>query len=324
MKNKFIVVSILLTIVVIIESAFLFKPKEKIELIDLYAKGRTSNTIDLTLKYINSDRFKDSSVSYPYMDRSREKYNGLTEDQKKLYDEILENVKNFKEFSYLAKDYSYEFLDSALYVSGILLEDNPELRLYFKMDEITSNDQTIGLKATYFMPYDPDGNNASINKVKEEIAIFEKETDLIVQNMPSDLSTYDKYRYLATYISLKTSYDHGGIGGAQVANAYGGIEGGLSICEGYALAFEYLCKKANLWCQVVTGVVRNEAHAWNLVKLESGTYHVDVTWSDGDHTPISSNWYRYFMLFQEQILDDHEIDNNVVATGTRDFIMERG
>ena len=135
MKNKFIAVSILLTIVVIIESAFLFKPKEKIKLIDLYAKGRTSNTIDLTLKYINNDRFRDSSVSYPYIDRSREKYNGLTEDRKKLYDEILENVKNFKEFFYLAKDYSYEFLDGVLYVSGILLEDNPELRLYFKMDE---------------------------------------------------------------------------------------------------------------------------------------------------------------------------------------------
>lgn len=109
MKNKFVVVSILLTVVVIIESIFLFKPKEKIELIDLYAKERTSNTIALTLKYINSDRFKDSSVSYPYIDRSREKYNGLTEDQKKLYDEILENVKNFKEFSYLAKNLAMNF-----------------------------------------------------------------------------------------------------------------------------------------------------------------------------------------------------------------------
>ena len=50
MKNKFAVVSILLTIVVIIESIFLFRPKEKIELIIALKPTIEGET---TLQYIN-------------------------------------------------------------------------------------------------------------------------------------------------------------------------------------------------------------------------------------------------------------------------------
>ena len=58
-------------------------------------------------------------------------------------------------------------------------------------------------------------------------------------------------------------------GGVQIGTAYGAIEGGLSICQGYSRGFEYLCKKADLWCETVSGLSRNVSHAWNLVQLES-------------------------------------------------------
>ena len=55
---------------------------------------------------------------------------------------------------------------------------------------------------------------------------------------------------------------------------------GSAICQGYALAYMYLCKKANLYCRFVTGNVddnETSGHAWNLVKINKGTYFVDLS-----------------------------------------------
>ena len=107
-----------------------------------------------------------------------------------------------------------------------------------------------------------------------------------------------------------------------MATAYGAIEGGMAICQGYATGFEYLCRKANLWCTQVSGSSQGMSHAWNLVKLESGTYHVDVTWADDDqNVPLDAGWQRYFMLAQDEILVDHEIDDDTVATGRLLFAL---
>lgn len=79
----------------------------------------------------------------------------------------------------------------------------------------------------------------------------------------------------------------------------------------------YLCQKANLWCKTVEGISGgNFSHMWNIVKLESGTYHLDITWSDGAGLPCSPEWNKYFMLTQEEILIDHEISDGTVASRT--------
>ncbi|NLZ91796.1 MAG: hypothetical protein GX918_07740, partial [Clostridiales bacterium] len=58
------------------------------------------------------------------------------------------------------------------------------------------------------------------------------------------------------------------------------------------------------------------AHMWNIVKLDSGTYFLDITWSDDMGLPGSPEWNNYFMLTQDEILIDHEITDGKVATGT--------
>ena len=126
--------------------------------------------------------------------------------------------------------------------------------------------------------------------------------------MPENLSTYDKYRYLATVISLVTDYDHYSLGGWQVGTAYGSIVGGYSICQGYSRGFLYLCEKAGLWCVTVDGVAGdNYSHMWNMVRLDTGYYHIDVTWSDENGYPDSAQWLGYFMLTEDEIAQDHVI-----------------
>ncbi len=282
-----------------------------------FARQRVEDSIKTALDLVRKNPVDgwSSTVSYEYRQDSPA-YAELNSDQQALYNEMLPKVKNLTPFTYTAKDHGYAVLDNVLMAASALCRDHPEYENDFDIEEVVEGDRTTALRACYFLPYDPTGAAANTKQVKEEVQIFEEECNLIVRAIPKDFSTYDKYRYLATVISLRTAYDNDSTGGKPSATAYGAIEGGSSICQGYASGFEYLCRKANLWCTQVSGVSQDTAHAWNLVKLESGTYHVDVTWADADgNTPLDPAWQSYFMLTQEEILLDHQIDDGTVATG---------
>lgn len=280
------------------------------------ALARVETDIKTATDIVQQTRFDGSMISYGY--EATSEYEKLTDRQKKLYDEILPKVQKIEDFTYTAAEYGYDTLDDLLIVMGAINSDHPELELYFSIADVDDGDTTTALTSHYFMPVGGDvKTDEQKAELKRELEIFNAECDAVVAAMPEGLSTYDKYRYLATFISLRTTYDYDAVGGNQIATAYGAIEGGLSICQGYSRGFEYLCQKADLWCRTVSGESRETSHAWNLVKLESGTYHVDVTWSDGSDIPADSlDWFGYFMLTQDEILFDHKIDDATVATGT--------
>ena len=268
------------------------------------AKERVMDTINLTLSYFTE---VDTTSYQEYAYEEDLEYDKLTRNQKVIYDSMLMNVLDFKYFKYEASKVGYDTLDDVLVSFGALKTDHPELEIYFTIKEIIKDDKTLGLESVYFMPFDKENLKADdIVKLKEEVKIFEEEVNLIISNMPSNLSVYDKYRYLATYISLRTTYDYDLENGNQISNIYGAIDSKNSICEGYAKAFKYLCKRANLWCKLVSGKVGDTSHMWNLVKVNDKYYHVDITFADSnDQAPNTDNWYKYFMVEEEKILETH-------------------
>ena len=73
--------------------------------------------------------------------------------------------------------------------------------------------------------------------------------------------------------------------GALVEDSSGNA--GAALCDGYAMAYEYLMQRAGLSCIVVSGYAGpteadTEKHAWNLVELDGEWYEVDATWDDLD------------------------------------------
>lgn len=272
--------------------------------------------IDQAIDAVGAAKREDlSQVAYPYEPVLW--YEGLDAADKAMYDEMLENAKAFAPFSYTAEEHGYAELDRSLRVYGMIAEDHPEIENYFYMVEVTEDSMTTEIKAQYIMPWDADMNEAEIEELRYETALFDAVCDRIVQKMPEGLSAYDQYRYLAAVISFVTAYDYDREYGWQDSTAYGSIVGGHSICQGYSRGFMVLCKKANLWCEYAEGESGGEAHMWNLVKLDSGTYHVDITWADETGLPGSAEWTQYFMLTQEEILVDHEIYGDTQATGSQ-------
>ena len=271
---------------------------------------------------INISRRDMSEVSFPF--EERKSYMDLDRTELKLYHEMIEKIRNFEPFVYTTEEYSHGDLERFVFVSWAVCEDHPELEIYFFLNQVVDDvDQwkTVKVESQYFLPGDPEKKATDdIETLKHEIAVFEAACDLVVENMPDNLSTYDKYRYLAAFLALKTQYDYAGAEQeTQASSAYSAVVWGWSVCYGYAVAFDYLCERANLWCEVVEGCnLEYVSHAWNLVQLDSGTYHIDVTWfDDSENSGTFIADPSYFMLTQNEILRDHIIMGDTVATGKK-------
>ncbi|MCL1906941.1 MAG: hypothetical protein FWG08_03330 [Propionibacteriaceae bacterium] len=170
-----------------------------------------------------------------------------------------------------------------------------------------------------------------LDAVRGEVVGFLAVADRIISRMPEDLSTYDKYRYLAYVLSLLTDYayyalnDDGSFNGEfpVTGTAYGALMNREAVCAGYSFAYLVLCRLAGLWCNTVVGDVffdDPQQHQWNIVQLDSGTFFVDVTWSDGSGYIGDDEWMYYFMMDQETILFDHRPDD-VEATGSAESLL---
>lgn len=156
---------------------------------------------------------------------------------------------------------------------------------------------------------------------EDELEYYDAAISYIVDSMPEDLSAYDQYRYFAFVLSLRTEYDYSLDEDGRSMTAYGPISEGLGVCMGYTKAFQALCERADLWCETITGFARwnSDDHGWNLVKLDDGTYYIDVTWCDQYGDPGTAQWQRCFMLTETVLQEDHGVWEGGPATGTRIF-----
>ncbi|MBQ7172246.1 MAG: hypothetical protein IJR89_08235 [Clostridia bacterium] len=171
----------------------------------------------------------------------------------------------------------------------------------------------------YFDPYRDWNANVSrgsvtMDEVKHGADLLDAVVRRVVKFMPGDLTAYDKYYYLAAVLSEQTSYDKRP---ANCFSAFGALIGGRAVCEGYAYAYYLLCREADLWCAYRDGLPDGQGHIWNMVKLESGIYNVDVTWCDGSGKPYERDWYDCFIKSDPFFeADGHCAEAGVEGTGT--------
>ena len=282
------------------------------------ADSRVQAAVNNSIQMLNGNLHPEySRVSYAYPER--QSYRRLNAEQKALYRELYEKVSTFQEFTYTVEEYSHAYMDMILQVWLSLKTDHPELDNYFTFQEINNEDGILlALESKYYASWDMD-REVSLSTLKESQKRFEETADYIVRNMPANLSTYDKYRYLAYVISLLTEYNYGESTASDAA-PYGALMSGKSICQGYATAMCYLCRKADLYCVMASGSSRGEGHAWNLVKLSTGTYHIDITWSDERGYIGSPPWMSLFMVTQSTIeADDHVVDSEFHSSGKLNY-----
>ncbi len=130
--------------------------------------------------------------------------------------------------------------------------------------------------------------NAAADFMKDiDLSLSDEEKELAIHDKLISLVSYD-YDLYERYEQEDSMYDLGYFAyGALVSNSSGTPNS--AVCNGYALAFEYLCQKAGIPCCVVSGDATHippsedqddGGHAWNCVQVNGKWYEVDATWDD--------------------------------------------
>ena len=263
-------------------------------------RRRTAYAVSFALSVVRQSPHAGGSEGNPYQ-APKARFEALSKAQKAIYDELLSRAALMEALVWPADE-----AEDAAKAGAALLEDYPEYRLYLQL--VPERDGS--LKTVYRLPgsvQQPDGSEP--DQIRAELAIFDAVCDEVISHLPADASVYDQYRYLAVYLCAKTEPDTLGLGGTDAASAYGAIEGGWATAEGYARGFEYLCRRANLACEIVTGALvaadgTQTPHVWNRVEIGSRTRIIDLARiDDGAFTPFDEDWYEAFWVPEEEAAD---------------------
>ncbi|MBQ9488729.1 MAG: hypothetical protein IJU80_02225, partial [Lachnospiraceae bacterium] len=121
------------------------------------------------------------------------------------------------------------------------------------------------------------------NYSQEDVEVFYEVCSTILEKMPDGLTAQQKTLYLHDYLVTHCEYDMT----FSKFDAYNALVEGSSVCQGYALAYAYLCKRVGVEAYLVTSIEND--HAWDLVVLDGTYYYVDCTWDD----PVG-DWYEAY------------------------------
>lgn len=111
--------------------------------------------------------------------------------------------------------------------------------------------------------------------------------------------------YLASHISYNTCAVNFNELYPEAFTSFGALVNKSAVCEGIAKLYKLVLDYFNIENYMCHGIIINsinktEEHIWNIVKLKTGFYHVDVTWDINN--PVR---YDYFNLDDFNIMKDH-------------------
>ncbi|MCR5817112.1 MAG: hypothetical protein K6F91_09535 [Ruminococcus sp.] len=232
------------------------------------------------------------------------KLKNLTKEQRKAYNALSEGIwkmqKDIKiDFGVLKQDEAADMLYTVL---GTMPEVN-YVRGTFKVSV------SGGYVKKYTMDYTLDTGAAS-----EQHKALRAKASKIIGSLPSGLTDIEKVKAFHDYIIKNCQYTKDG--GSSIYTAYGCLVEGKAVCEGYAMAMDYLCEKAGIYSLLISGESTNSSgvtltHIWNKILIDGKWYNFDITWDD----PVSNFGadyvrYDYFAVTDEFIEKTHKVEKN--------------
>lgn len=195
-----------------------------------------------------------------------------------------------------------------------VLNDHPEI---FYVDGYTytkysRGDKTVAIDFSGSYPITAEEALARKNQIMQAV-------QPVLAGIDEGADEYDKVKYVFETIIRNTEYD---LDAPDNQNIYSVFAGGVSVCQGYAKATQYLLNQLGVECTLVQGMVDDgEGHAWNLVRVDGSYYYVDTTWGDASyrleegaeidpqHLPEIN--YDYLCVTTEQLLRTHTLESIV-------------
>ena len=183
-------------------------------------------------------------------------------------------------------------------IVGLIFNSQPELFFYEETYSYRYKGENI-LDITFSL-------ENSIAEISRQQSIIDKEVKKFEQLVSPKMTPTEIVLLVHDYLIANTVYDYDGVKTGKlnqsVFDIYGVFGEKLAVCQGYALATEYLLNKYGIQCGIASS--ENENHAWNVVKIEDDWYHLDTTWDDPVYDNLGTVNHKYLLVSQEKLLAD--------------------
>ena len=193
-------------------------------------------------------------------------YQQLPTEQRQVYQEILEGVRNHTEEIYVHN----ADVDETNQIFQKLMKDQPDIFWCDGTATATTYKGTESytvLKPKYFYTAE--------ESQKMQTAIMQA-AEKWLADLDADADDYHKILYVYEKIVDEVEYDESA---PDNQNIYSVFVNQKSVCAGYSKATQYLLERLGVFCTYVTGkTTEGGNHAWNLVKCNGDYYYVDTTW----------------------------------------------
>lgn len=125
-------------------------------------------------------------------------------------------------------------------------------------------------------------------------------------NLTDGMSEYQKVKAIYDYVRMNVTYDHDALDEGKsmsekmpAHSTYNAAVVGQAVCQGYSSMLYNMMLRAGIDCRVITGTANGGSHAWNIVKIGSAYYNVDVTFDSDNGTDT------YFLRKSGDSFPDH-------------------
>lgn len=146
-----------------------------------------------------------------------------------------------------------------------------------------------------------------------ELAIYTYLETVIKETNAKKLSRIEAVKALHDYLVLELKYD---VDFQSVSHSPEGVvKNQRAVCDGYARTMRLLLMMTGIESKIVSGTAGGESHAWNLVRMEDGWYHVDVTWDDPLPDVEGKVGYLYFLKNDRDMAKTHAWKSEISCTG---------
>jgi len=264
----------------------------------IVALGFAVTALSIEVRYKASEKSAASTESeyngdYYY-------FNKLTYKEQLLFKEIKNAADNIKTDTDILP---YRFTkDEFERVVLAVRFDCPSLfYINFNNTELFSDRYKTSVKLDYFE------STQNIKSMKMELEATSAAAVAFTQNAETD---FEKAVILHDFLtksctkSDKTDSDDY----TNAHTACGALVDKKALCDGYSSALKILFNRCGIECIIAEGKSVDQAHVWNIAKLDGNYYHIDAIWNDSDLDFASElTFHGYFALSDDAISTTHTL-----------------
>ena len=170
-------------------------------------------------------------------------------------------------------------------------------------------------------------NNDKSTLTPEELELYDVAVAWLDENITEDMSDYEKCQTIYGYLSGNVRYSNDLLNALNTGytfdlgiTAYGAMIDNLTICQGYADAFDMLTSMLGMNCVQIFGKGGGEPHNWNMIELDGNWYHVDCTWGAGFGGVDGRCTWAYLFSSDTQLGKTHSWDRNYYPDAADDSL----